>query len=105
MARERNLTPRKCYYRAVSQGSTIYDRYCQKPEITMSTVHYCVTRFKETGSGDSKPRSGRPRVTDKSHDSRMKRLVMNNPAMTSYEIKHFMQSPAKHYCVSCLMKF
>ena len=71
----------------------------------MSTVHYCVTRFKETGSGDSKPRIGRPRVTDKSHDSRMKRLVMNNPAMTSYEIKHFMQSPAKHYCVSCLMKF
>lgn len=95
MARERHLTPRKCaiivQYHKDGRSTRDIARSLKLPR---STVHYCVTRFKETGSGDSKPRSGRPRVTDKRHDNRMKRLVVNNPAITSYEIKHCMQSPA-----------
>ena len=59
-----------------------------------STVQDCVSRFNTTGSGKSRPRSGRPRVTDKRHDNRLRRVVMNNPPLSSSQLKESLQSPA-----------
>jgi transposase len=89
------ITPRKCsivvqYHK---DGRSVRD-IAETLKLPKSTVQNCVMRFKTTGSVESRPRSGRPRITDMRHDNRMKRLVLSNPSLTSNEIKENMQSPA-----------
>lgn len=95
MENNKQITPRKCsiiiqYHR---DGRSVRE-IARTLKLAKSTVQNCIQRFKTTGSGESRPRSGRPRVTDKRHDSRMKRLVLMNPSLTSSDIKECMQSPA-----------
>jgi transposase len=91
----RQLTPRKCalVVHYAEQGRSVRD-IASLLKVPRSTVHRCVTRFKQTGSGEIKPRSGRPRVTDRRHDNRMRRLVMVSPSLASQEIKEALDSPA-----------
>ena len=91
----RQITPRKCaiIVQYHTDGRSVRE-IAGTLGLAKSTVQNCIQRFKTTGSGESRPRSGRPRVTDGRHDSRMKRLVLMNPSLTSSEIKDSMQSPA-----------
>ena len=95
MESKKQITPRKCsiivqYHK---DGRSVRE-IAETLKLAKSTVQNCIQRFKTTGSGESRPRSGRPRVTDKRHDSRMKRLVLMNPSLSSSDIKESMQSPA-----------
>ena len=102
MNRRTQVTPRKCavIVRYHTDGRSVRD-IAQILKLAKSTVQDCITRFKGNGSGENKPRTGRPRITDKRHDSRMKRLVLTNPSIASSEIKEYMQSPASTRTIRC----
>jgi len=95
MARIRQLTPRKCavIVQYAEDGRSVRD-IARSLKIDRSAVQRCISRYKRSGSGEIKARTGRPRITDNRHDNRMRRLVLANPSVTSQEIKDMLDSSA-----------
>lgn len=95
MSPRRQTTPRKCavIVRLYVDGCSERE-IAAKMKLSKSTVHDCIQRYKSSGSGESKPRRGRPRITDKRHDMRMRRLLVANPTMSSSDLKHALDSCA-----------
>ena len=95
MAKRKQTTPRKCsiLIHMYREGHT--ERHIASVlKLSKTAVHKSIVRYRETGSGESQKRKGRPRITDKRHDSHMKRLVLANPTLSSEMIKQELNSIA-----------
>lgn len=61
--------------------------------VSQQVVSLTMKKFRSTGSYDSAPRSGRPRVTTKTTDRTIKRVVKANPSASSLSIAAELPTP------------
>lgn len=59
---------------------------CNKVKVARSTVHDTITRYQTTGDLADRARSGRPRITTKADDQRLKLISKRNRRLTAPEI-------------------
>lgn len=58
----------------------------KKYALSISTVSRTISRYKNTGSNDDKPRSGRPRVSSIRQDRAILREIKKNPCLTATQL-------------------
>ena len=97
MAPKVHMTPKKCpIIVQYHEGTRSVRDVAGTVTLSRSTVQKCVMPFKTTGTGESRPRSGRPRVSDKRHNNCMRHSVLIKPSLTSSEIKENVSTRTIH---------
>jgi transposase len=85
---KKNITPRK---RAIIvqyvKDNVSQSEICKKLDLSKSCVSKIVKRFRETGSSEAGKSTGRPRVSTKREDNRIRRSAVANPTWSSSRIQ------------------
>jgi transposase len=102
MPRVKQITPRKrAAVIALSKTGMKYADIAAQCGISKPGVGHIVKRFKDTGSGDIKQRSGRPKITSPGDDRLIRRYAQVNPFISSTEIKREMPCLRCHSRTIC----